>query len=98
MEQVHDLARQFFGKPSYRGWLAIIIVVGGISFLFALLFVPIPEQNQNAVNVAMGFVLSIIGVVATYYFGSSKDKSDQEKANNVSSIVKSGTTVDDGNQ
>lgn len=90
MEKVNELARDFFGKFSYRGVLAIIIVSGCFAFLFSLLFKKIPEGNESALNMAMGFILGVLATVAGYYFGASKDKSDQEKADNVSSIIEAG--------
>jgi uncharacterized BrkB/YihY/UPF0761 family membrane protein len=91
MSNIQELASNFFGKFSYRGVLAVLITVGCFTFLFALLYVPIPRQNESAVNVAQGFVLSVLAMVAGYYFGSSKDKSDVDKANNVSNIIQAGT-------
>lgn len=96
MQQAHDLAKQFFGKFSYRGVLAILIVFGCFTFLFTLLFKPIPEANASAVNVAQGFVLGVLSMVAAYYFGSSKDQSDNVKAANVENIIKSAAPVDEG--
>lgn len=90
--QVKELASSFFGKFSYRGVLAIMIVLGCFAFLFLLLFKPIPAQNESAVNVAQGFVLGVLATVAAYYFGSSKDSSDMSKANNVTSILEAGQT------
>lgn len=90
MESVHELAKEFFGKFSYRGVMGLTIVSGSFLFLFMLLFKPIPAANASAINVAMGFVLGVLGAVAGYYFGASKDSSDVTKAKNVTSIIQSG--------
>lgn len=40
----------------------------------------VPLGNETILNVAAGIVLGVLSTVCAYYFGSSKDKSDQEKA------------------
>lgn len=63
-----------------RSILAVFITVAGFGFLYALLRVRIPQGNETILNVAAGFVLGVVASVATYYFGSSKDKSDVDKS------------------
>ncbi|HLA51982.1 MAG TPA: hypothetical protein VK618_01680 [Flavitalea sp.] len=63
-----------------RGILAFIIVILTFAFLFALLAVNIPENNKDILNISVGFVLGVIGTVASYYFGTSKDKSDSDQS------------------
>jgi len=63
-----------------RPLLALLIVVGCISYIFALLFKAIPVPNTDVLTLAIGFVLAKLGDVTAYYFGNSKDKSDQEQA------------------
>lgn len=63
-----------------RGIIAYTVVLGSFAFLFCLLFLKIPAENAAVLNVAGGLVLGALTYVVTYYFGSSKDKSDQEKA------------------
>jgi hypothetical protein len=63
-----------------RGTLAYIIIVGGFSFLFCLLWVTVPEGNKEIVLFSAGYVLGILSMVASYYFGASKDKSDQDQS------------------
>lgn len=63
-----------------RSILAITITFLSFGFLFMVSFHVIPVQNQNIVNTAAGFILGVLSTVATYFFGSSKDKSDMDKA------------------
>ena len=73
-----------------RSIIALMIVIGGFGFLFTLLFVKIPEGNEAVLNVAAGIVLAVLGAVASYYFGSSKDKSDVDKADSAIEMKKAG--------
>lgn len=75
-----------------RSIIALSVVYLAFAFLFSLLFVKIPPENKDIVNIATGAVIvaGITGVI-TYYFGSSKDKSDQDKATiakDIANIVK----------
>lgn len=70
---------ELFAK-NVRSLIAILIVVGGFGFLFSLLAFKIPDGNETVLNVSTGLVLAALGGVVGYYFGSSKDKSDVDKA------------------
>lgn len=70
---------EFFGR-NMRSIIAFMIVVLSFTFLFVLIKAQIPEKNESIINVAAGLVLAALGGVVQYYFGSSKDKSDRDKA------------------
>lgn len=70
---------ELFAK-NVRSILAILITVGGFLFLFSLLGYKIPDGNAAVLNVAAGVVLATMNTVSSYYYGSSKDKSDVDKA------------------
>lgn len=70
---------ELFGR-NMRSIVALIITLGGFGFLFMLLSKPIPAGNETVLNVAAGLILAGLGAVTSYYFGSSKDKSDVDKA------------------
>jgi len=70
---------ELFAK-NVRSIIALLVTVLGFSYLFALLWVPIPLSNKDAVMLCSGIVLGVVVSVAAYYFGSSKDKSDVDKA------------------
>jgi hypothetical protein len=86
MEQLNRL-QQFFTRFSFRGIIAMIVVVGSFAFLFTIVYHPIPEANKESVNMAMGFDLAALGIVIGWYFGSSKEKSDQDKAATINSAI-----------
>lgn len=77
-----------------RTLIALLITLGGFGFLFALLYKMIPTGNETVLNVASGIVLSVMGQVCAYYFGSSKDKSDREKADINEKIATATTTTE----
>jgi|SRR5690606_13012333 len=62
-----------------RPVLAFLVVLLSFAFLFSLIFLPIPPGNISTVNLVVGFVLGVTGTVVTYYFGTSKDKSDKDQ-------------------
>jgi hypothetical protein len=66
-----------------RSILAILITVGGFGFLFSILAFRIPTGNETILNVAAGLVLGVMTTVASYYYGSSKDKSDVDKSDSM---------------
>jgi len=70
---------EVFAK-NIRSVIALLVVLLGFGFLFFLLYIPIPLSNKDAVMLSSGIVLGVVVSVAAYYFGSSKDKSDVDKA------------------
>jgi succinate-acetate transporter protein len=65
-----------------RSIIAFQVVTFSFAFLFVLLMKSkeIPANNATTLNVAAGVVLGVVATVCAYYFGSSKDKSDADKA------------------
>ena len=60
--------------------LALIITFASFGFLFALLWVKIPDSNKDITNITIGFVLgSFVAGVAGFYFGASKKDSTEVK-------------------
>lgn len=74
-------------KVSFRGPIGLFVIVAGFAFLFILLYRKAPTENKEIILFAAGFVLAIMKDVAGWYFGSSKDKADQDKAEQVKSII-----------
>lgn len=62
-----------------RHIIAILIVLGSFGFLFSLVYHAMPAGNTAVLQIAAGIVLGVLAAVTGYYFGSSKDKSDQDK-------------------
>lgn len=67
------------GKAA-RSIIAFGVVLMSFGFLYFLLYKEIPAENKDVLQIACGIVLGVLATVISYYFGSSKDKSDQEKS------------------
>lgn len=65
-----------------RHIIAIIIVICSFGFLYMLALKAMPIDNKDVLQLSAGMVLAVLATVSGYYYGSSKDKSDQDKANN----------------
>lgn len=65
-----------------RSIIAFLIVILSFGFLYVLTWKSVPLGNKDILQISCGIVLGVLASVAAYYFGSSKDKSDQDKANN----------------
>jgi ABC-type nitrate/sulfonate/bicarbonate transport system permease component len=66
------------GTTEIRNIIAIITVCGAFVVLLMLVIKPIPPDNKDTLNLALGFVLGgLVGGVSGYFFGSSK-KNDNE--------------------
>ncbi len=69
-------------KSDIRNIIAIISVIGAFIMLYLMIMKPIPAENKDTVNIAVGVVLGgLIGGVNGYYFGASKGdkKADDEQ-------------------
>ena len=67
------------GTTEIRNILAVISVIGSFMVLYFLIIKPIPGENKETVNLALGFTLgSLVAGVNGYYFGASKDQKPQE--------------------
>ena len=76
--------------------LAIISVTMSFLFLFFLLFNPIPTENQDIVNVSVGFIIgAIVQGVTGYYFGASKKRDIIPESGQSVTIEQKTTTTDD---
>lgn len=59
------------GLGPFRAALALVTLVGGLTGLVGLYFVPIPEGNREPVLLALGLVLGWGSTVIGYEFGAS---------------------------
>lgn len=78
-----------FGK-AMRSIIGASYVYLSFAFLFALMLIKVPKENESIINIAAGSILAGLGMVLAYYFGSSKDKSDQDKVNNAIQVNDAG--------
>ncbi len=63
-----------------RGVIALIVVAGTIIFDYFLYLKGIVSINKELAYTAAGGLNTMCAGIIAYYFGSSKDKSDREKA------------------
>lgn len=83
-------------SPSHktRFVLAVAICLISIGILAALLYLPIPEPNRSAIDILLGGITATMGMVFTYYFGSS-DSSHQKNEVIANAFNKTQKQVDD---
>jgi uncharacterized protein (DUF2225 family) len=70
---------EIFSK-NMRSVVAFLTVIEVFVILMLLFFKAAPEKNDELLYLALGLALGNRKDVSNYFFGSSKDKSDQEKA------------------
>lgn len=65
------------GKTEITNLLGVIIVIGCFLLLYLLQIKPIPAENKDVLNIAIGFVFggALAGVVG-YFFGASKTRTE----------------------
>jgi succinate-acetate transporter protein len=83
--------RRFFHQltqGSIRSIIALIVVIGILTYMFCLLFIAIPPGNKEIVSNNNGLISGIILSTLAYYFGASKDKTDQDKNSDKIQITK----------
>ena len=69
-------------KSEIRNILAVMTVVGAFVTLYLIIVKPIPAENKDTVNLALGFVLGgLVGGVNGFYFGASKSDNKKEVEN-----------------
>lgn len=67
-------------KSEIRSILAVISIIGFFVVLIMLILTPVPDANRDVLNTSIGFLGGgLVGGVAGFYFGSSKDKEDKEE-------------------
>lgn len=68
-----------FSKTNIAHILGVIIVIGSFILLYQLIYHPIPAENKDVVNIAVGFVLggALAGVTGYFYGASKSDKPQQ---------------------
>ncbi len=63
----------------FQSYLTTGILVASFGFIFAITFIPIPEDNQRIVDmITGGLIVSGISTIIGYYYGASKSSKDRE--------------------
>lgn len=70
---------ELFGR-NMRSIVAFLTVIEVFAILILLFFKVVPDKNSELLYLALGLALGNRKDVSNYFFGSSKDKSDKEKA------------------
>lgn len=66
-------------KEIFMYALAAIVVITIVGFTAVLYFVPMPPDNKDLINIALGSFLAAFGTVVGYFFGSSKSSADKNE-------------------
>ncbi len=62
------------GTTEIRNIIAVIAVIGAFILLYLMIIKPIPSENKDTLNIAIGFVFGgLIGGVSGFFFGASKE-------------------------
>ena len=54
-----------------------LITIGFFGLLWLLIYISIPEQNKDLLNIAIGSLLAAFATVVGYFYGSSKGSADK---------------------
>ncbi len=68
-----------WAKSDIRNGIAVLFVVGCLSFLFVIVVHAVPEQNKDLINILGGNIIAGLGLILGYYYGSSKTDTDKNK-------------------
>lgn len=68
-----------FKRFSWRGWIAMIVIVGGIGITLLAFYKPVPDVNEKLVYSAIGYIFAKFGTIIDWNFGNSKINDDQSK-------------------
>ena len=68
------------GKSDIQNILGIIVVLGCFILLYLMLIKPIPAENREILNIAVGFIFggALAGVIGFYFGASKQSKSDSD--------------------
>ena len=67
------------GRSEIRNIIAITYVLLVLLFIYVLAFKPVPLENKDLINVLGGVVIGGVGIILSFFFGSSKNESDKAK-------------------
>jgi len=75
LAQGDETSKQFIYK--YASWLS----VAAFTYIFAITFIPIPQDSVRFADTILGFVLAtVIATILNFFFGSSRQSKDKDTA------------------
>lgn len=80
-----DKIFELYSKFSFRGLIALLVLLGDFLFIFTFFFKEIPPPNKDAIMLLGGVMIGLSPQVISWYFGSSKDKADKDKVDAINS-------------
>ncbi len=83
---IQERLKMIFNSFPYRPIIGILVMLGCFAFWFTLLYKEIPAPNRDAVNIGSGVMFGLATAIVSYYFGSSKDKTDSDKMEQASKV------------
>lgn len=63
-----------------RVFFGVVICLIYVFIISALIYIPIPEMNRGIIDVMFGSISTMMGMVFTFYFGSSEGSSKKTDA------------------
>jgi hypothetical protein len=79
-EKITELIRKW-AKSDIRNGIAVLFVLACLSFLFVIVVYPVPQRNENLINIMGGNIIAGLSLILGYYFGSSKSDVKKEEDN-----------------
>lgn len=78
-EQQPTSFASIFKRFSWRGWIAMIVIIGSIGITVMAFYKAVPEVNEKLVYSAIGYILAKFGTIIDWNFGASKTDDDKSK-------------------
>lgn len=69
--------KELKGKDVFQYVLGALLIICFFAFIVTLIFVPIPEPNQDLLTLTAGALIGSVVTVVGFYFGSSKGSADK---------------------
>lgn len=66
-------------KDVFQYILGAVIVIGFFTLLVLLLYLTIPVENKDILNIVVGALIGSFTTIVGYFYGSSKGSSDKNE-------------------
>jgi hypothetical protein len=71
----------FINKQNIRAYLAMGVVVFGLSYMLFVSYHPVPVSNREITILCLGYIIGLVSSVIAYYFGANKKVDEDQKQN-----------------